>query len=59
MKLPPFKYVYEQDWLLSRCKGKSVLHLGCAGDATLKGGPEACLHYRISKVTSCLWGIEL
>lgn len=59
MKLPKFKYVFEQDWLLSHCHNKSVLHLGCAGDATLKGGSENTLHYRLSTIANCLWGIEL
>lgn len=59
MKLPKFKYVFEQEWLLSHCHGKSVLHLGCAGDATLEGGPESSLHVRVSKIARCLWGIEL
>ena len=59
MKLPKFEYVFEQEWLLSHCHGKSVLHLGCAGDATLEGGPESSLHIRVSKIADCLWGIEL
>jgi len=58
MKFPKLNYVSVEDWILSQVKGYSVLHLGCAGDY-LKFGPEACLHYQISKVTNKLYGIEI
>jgi 2-polyprenyl-3-methyl-5-hydroxy-6-metoxy-1,4-benzoquinol methylase len=59
LKLPRLAYNFEQDWILGHCRNKSVLHLGCAGDGTLRGGKEACLHYKLSKIASKLHGIEL
>jgi len=59
MKLPKLKYVYEQQWLVERCVGKRVLHLGCAGDATLRGGINASLHAQVHKVAKSLSGVEL
>ncbi len=35
-----------------------MLHLGCAGE-NLSRGAEACLHYRLSKICSELWGVEI
>ncbi len=58
MKLPKFKYVYVDDYVLQKTKGKSVLHLGCAGNV-LKEGPKACVHLKISKVADVLWGIDI
>jgi SAM-dependent methyltransferase len=58
MKLPNFKYVYVDDWVLQRMKGKSVLHLGCVGDF-LTEGSKACVHVKISKVADVLWGIDI
>lgn len=58
MKFPKLSYVSIEEWIVSMVEGRSVLHLGCAGDY-LNFGPEACLHYRISKVTGELYGIEI
>lgn len=58
MKLPKLDYVSVEDWILSQVKGRSILHLGCAGDY-LQYGPDACLHYQISKVAGKLYGIEI
>jgi 2-polyprenyl-3-methyl-5-hydroxy-6-metoxy-1,4-benzoquinol methylase len=59
MKLPKLKYVFEQEWLVQHCVGKSVLHLGCAGDATLRGGRETSLHVKIYEVAKRVCGVEL
>ena len=59
MKIPKLKYCFEQDWVVEKCLNKRVLHLGCAGDATLKYGLDASMHYKISQVASVLDGVEL
>lgn len=59
MRLPKFKYVFEQEWLVERCINKSVLHLGCAGDVTLQGGRNASLHAKIYDVSEYSCGIEI
>ena len=61
MIFPKIKYVSVEDYIVyivSKVRGSSVLHLGCAGDY-LKFGPDACLHYQISKVTDWLDGVEI
>jgi 2-polyprenyl-3-methyl-5-hydroxy-6-metoxy-1,4-benzoquinol methylase len=55
MKLPKFKYVYADDFVLQRMSGKSVLHLGCAGGDR----PSSCYHINISEMASTLWGIDI
>jgi 2-polyprenyl-3-methyl-5-hydroxy-6-metoxy-1,4-benzoquinol methylase len=58
MRFPSLDYVPVEEWLLSQVKGRSVLHLGCAGDY-LRFGQEACLHYQIAKASNELYGVEL
>lgn len=58
MKLPSFKYVYVEDFVLECLKGKSVLHLGCVGDFVSQG-PSACLHKHIASVAKEVWGIDV
>jgi ubiquinone/menaquinone biosynthesis C-methylase UbiE len=59
MKLPKLSYVSSEEWIINKCKDKTVLHLGCAGDDTLKLGKEACLQYQLSKVAKQILGIEI
>ena len=59
MRLPILQYVFEQKWLVERCLNKSVLHLGCAGDVTLKGGRAASLHAKIYDVSESCYGVEI
>ena len=59
MKLPKLKYKFEQDWIIARCRGKNVLHLGCVGDFTLLGGKDASLHYKITRVAKEVSGVDL
>jgi len=59
MKLPHLSYFYEQDWLVERCVGKRVLHLGCAGDSSLYEGRRASLHYRVHEVAASICGVEI
>ncbi|MDA3892738.1 MAG: class I SAM-dependent methyltransferase [Salinivirgaceae bacterium] len=59
MKLPALNYVFEQDWILSKCVAKKVLHLGCAGDALMNLGAEASLHVKLLGIAKELCGIEL
>lgn len=58
MKFPRLDYVAVEEWLLSYVSDRTVLHLGCAGNL-LQYGRDACLHYRVSKVCTGLYGIEL
>jgi 2-polyprenyl-3-methyl-5-hydroxy-6-metoxy-1,4-benzoquinol methylase len=58
MNFPELEYVSVEDFILKLAHNRSVLHLGCAGDH-LKYGPDGCLHYRISKVSSELHGVEI
>lgn len=53
------KYLPSEDWIIAQCAGKSVLHLGCAGDYTLQFGKEACLQYRLSEVAGKIVGVEI
>ncbi|MBN1975111.1 MAG: methyltransferase domain-containing protein [Sedimentisphaerales bacterium] len=55
MKLPKFKYVYADDFVLHRMRGKSVLHLGCAGGEK----PSSCYHIEISEIANTIWGIDI
>jgi ubiquinone/menaquinone biosynthesis C-methylase UbiE len=59
MKLPKLKYVPVHDWLVNQCNNKTVLHLGCAGDALLSYGAEASVQYKLLKVAKKVWGVEL
>ena len=58
MKLPKLRYVCVDDWVTQQARGRSVLHLGCAGDY-LEYGPARCLHGRIVGVAHCTWGVEI
>ena len=58
MKLPKFKYICVDDYVLEKVRGKSVLHLGCVGNV-LKKGSESCVHLKISEVADVLWGIDI
>lgn len=57
MQLPSVSYVCVEDWLVDAARGRSVLHLGCAGDR-LHLGPDLSLHVALAKGSSVLWGIE-
>lgn len=50
-----------QDFVLARCKGKRVLHLGCVDSGLfcerfLSGG---LMHQKLAEVTAELWGIDI
>jgi 2-polyprenyl-3-methyl-5-hydroxy-6-metoxy-1,4-benzoquinol methylase len=50
-----------QDFVIERCKGKKVLHLGCV-DSGLLGERFArgeLMHQKLAKVASELWGIDI
>jgi SAM-dependent methyltransferase len=55
--LPQLSYVCVEDWILAVTSGKSVLHLGCAGDRQHLG-PALSLHVALAKQASVLWGVE-
>lgn len=59
MKLPKLKYYFSEKWVIKKCLGKSVLHLGCAGDLNLKYGPKASLHCMLAGSSSVLWGVDI
>jgi SAM-dependent methyltransferase len=58
MTFPALEYVGVDDWIVDQARGKSVLHLGCAGDY-LAHGADVCLHGRIVGVARCVWGVEI
>ena len=57
-RMKQLRYVSVDDWILAAASGRSVLHLGCAGEF-LELGPTACLHYNLSKTAKVLWGVEI
>jgi ubiquinone/menaquinone biosynthesis C-methylase UbiE len=52
-------YRPSEEWIIEQCKGKTVLHLGCAGDYTLQFGKEACLQYRLAEVACKITGVDI
>lgn len=60
MRLPPLSPCDREEYLLERCGGRTVLHLGCADwpltRARLRDG--SLLHARLAGVTDRLWGID-
>ena len=58
MRLPPLRYVCVDQWVTDQARGRSVLHLGCAGEY-LDYGPGRCFHGRIIEVARTVWGIEI
>lgn len=55
------KIVKREDFILSRCKDKTVLHLGCvdAGIVKERVMQGQHLHVNLYKVTKCLYGIDI
>jgi 2-polyprenyl-3-methyl-5-hydroxy-6-metoxy-1,4-benzoquinol methylase len=60
-RLPPLEVVSREDWLETFCRGKSVLHLGCADalytEARLRT-PARLLHFRLARVAKRLVGFD-
>lgn len=58
IRLPKARVVERESELLARCRGKTVLHLGCADvPYTLERGKNL-LHRRLHEVADDLWGID-
>lgn len=61
MRLPLLSSCDREDYLLDRCQGQAVLHLGCADwpltRARLRDG--TLLHARLARVTDRLWGADV
>jgi len=58
-KIPRSRIVEREPEVLWLCRGKKILHVGCADyPYTLQRG-EALLHKRLSSITDQLWGIDL
>ena len=62
LPLPKMNVVVREPWLVELCRGKDVLHLGCADTlytderlATL----DALMHHRLSKVAKKLVGVDI
>ena len=59
----PRRYVSRTDFILERCVGKSVLHLGCSSGEALRHwlgtGKEAILHLRLAEVAEELYGVDI
>lgn len=53
------RIVDREEEILSLCKNKKVLHVGCADTPYTLQREDDLLHRRISKITDQLWGIDL
>jgi 2-polyprenyl-3-methyl-5-hydroxy-6-metoxy-1,4-benzoquinol methylase len=53
-RLPSARRVDRVEYLVEHCRGRSVLHLGCAGPACADH-----LHRSVGEVASELWGVDL
>jgi 2-polyprenyl-3-methyl-5-hydroxy-6-metoxy-1,4-benzoquinol methylase len=53
--------IIREDWILKRCSGKRVLHLGCTDSPATadKGGRGTLLHQRLASVCASLIGVDL
>src|SRR5689334_2367493 len=62
LDLPALRIVKREPWLVDYCKGKSVLHLGCA-DAFYTDDRLAdlttLLHYRLAQVSPRIVGLDI
>src|SRR5207245_5348331 len=59
--LPSAKVVDRESFILSRCHGARVLHLGCVDSGLLEERLSCAnlLHAALSKASRDLWGIDL
>jgi len=62
IKLPRVPLVYgRQDFIVNRCKGRRILHLGCADSGLLHDRFERgdLTHQKLAAVSKELWGVDL
>ncbi len=54
------RVVMRDQEILRICRGKKILHLGCADMPRSLQGPSDLLHVKLAKITSCnkLWGLD-
>src|SRR5579872_4645417 len=50
-----------QDFVIERCKGKRVLHIGCVDAGLMEERFQAgvLMHQRLAKVAGDLWGLDI
>lgn len=58
-RIPKARVVNREIELLSLCEGKKVLHLGCADRPFTRLRGQDHFHYRLSKVTNQLYGVDI
>ena len=61
-KLPPITVLEgRQDFVIERCRGKRVLHIGCVDAGVLEERFRAgvLMHQQIARVATELWGLDI
>lgn len=62
LALPSLPIVQREEWLINYCKGKTVLHLGCADAFYTDDRLEdlsTLLHYRLAEVAARIVGLDI